>query len=295
MAKPHWKKSIVSLSLTDYYCASIAPGSAALLHMRRGWRPAIVQKSLANAATKSPEKSPEKSPDSPWLAELGLLEGLLSEARSGLPLRIVISNHYMRYRLAPPPPLSMRSADVQALMQHCFRGTYGDVVDDWHIRANPLPDGGDVVACAVDKALMEGLQAAAGKAGLRLVSAQPYFMSGFNAACRRITGAAACFVQAEPGRIMLGMMRDKNWLGLRAVAATPQWEEELPAHIGREILLAGWEDACPNVFLHVPEAVQETTPWESRHWKLNRVYPQPIAGYSPQHDVPCAMALSGVR
>jgi hypothetical protein len=212
-----------------------------------------------------------------------------------LPLRIVISNHYMRYRLAPAPPLSMRSADVQALMQHCFRETYGDVADGWQIRADPLPDGGDVVACAVDRALMEGLQAAAGKAGLRLVSAQPYFMSGFNAACRRIDGTATCFVQAEPGRIMLGAMRDKNWLGLRAVAATPRWKEELPAHIEREILLAGWEDACPAVFLHAPEAAQATTLWESRHWKLNRVYPQPIAGYSPQHDVPCAMALSGVR
>lgn len=281
----------MSLSLTDYYCASIAPGSAALLHMRRGWRPAIVQKSLANAAT----KSPEKSPDSPWLDELGLIEGLLSEARRGLPLRIVISNHYMRYRLAPAPPLSMRSADVQALMQHCFRETYGDVAGDWQIRANPLPDGGDVVACAVDKALMEGLRAAAGKAGLKLVSAQPYFMSGFNAVCRRITGAAACFVQAEPGRIMLGALRGKSWLGLRAVAATPRWKEELPAHIEREILLAGWEDAHPPVFLHAPEAAQATTLRESRHWKLEHVYPQPVAGYSPRHDAPYAMALSGVR
>lgn len=291
MAKPHWKKSIVSLSLTDYYCASIAPGSAVLLRMRRGWRPAIVQKSLANGVV----KSPEKSLDSPWLAELGLLEGLLSEARRDLPLSIVISNHYMRYRLVPSPPLSMPSADVQALMQHCFRETYGDVADDWQIRANPMPDRGDVVACAVDKSLMEGLKAAASKSGLRLASAQPYFMSGFNAACRSIGGAAACFVQAEPGRIMLGVMRDKNWLGLRAVSASPQWKEELPAHIEREILLAGWENVSPTVFLHAPEAAQSITLGDTRHWKMSRVFTRPIAGYSPQHDMPYAMALSGVR
>lgn len=254
-----------------------------------------MQKNLASSAI--------KSAGSPWLAELGLLEGLLSEARRGLPLSITISNHYMRYRLVPAPPLSMPSAGVQSLIQHCFRETYGDVVDDWQIRANPMPDSGDVVACAVDRALMEGLRAMVDKYGLRLVSAQPYFMSGFNATCRRIDGAPACFVQAEPGRIMLGTVRDKKWQGLRALAATPQWEEELSAHIEREFLHVGWENASPTVFLHAPEAAQAIMPIaaqakipeETRRWKLNLVSPRHIAGYSPQHDVPYAMALSGVR
>ena len=286
MAKLRWKKLIVSLSLTDYYCASIAPGSAALLLMRRGWRPVILEKSCASGVTKA------GSP--PWLAELGLLEGLLSEVRRGLPLNIIISNHYMRYCLIPAPPLSMPGADVLALMQHCFRGIYGDVVDDWQIRANPLPGGGDVVACAVDRALMEGLKAAAGKAGLRLVSAQPYFMNGYNATCRRIDNAAACFVQVESGRIILGVIRDKNWLGLRAVTASSEWQDELPAHIDREILLAGWEDANPTVFLHVPEAAQSIKLGDTRSWKMIRTVTRPIAGYSPQHDVSYAMALSGV-
>lgn len=286
MAKLHWKKLTVSLSLTDYYCASIAPGSAALLLMRRGWRPVILKKSCASGVA--------KAGDSPWLDELGLLEGLLSEVRRGLPLNIIISNHYMRYLLIPAPPLSMPSADVLALMRHCFREIYGDITDDWQIRANPLPDGGDVVACAVDRALMEGLKAAAGKVGLRLVSAQPYFMNGFNAACRSIDGAAACFIQVEPGRIILGIMRNKNWLGLRAVAASPQWQEELPAHIEREILLAGWEGRNPTIFLHAPEVAQSITLEDTQHWKMTRTFTRPIAGYSPQHDVSYAMALSGV-
>lgn len=255
--------------------------------MRRGWRPAIVRKSLAVGAA--------KPAGSPWLAELELLEGLLGETRRGLPLGITLSNHYMRYRLVPAPPLAMPGAGVQELVRHCFRETYGDAANDWQIRANLLPDHGDMVACAVDRALLEGLKAAAGKSGLRLASVQPYFMSGFNAACRSIGGAAACFVQVEPGRIMLGAMRDKNWLGLRAVAATPRWKEELPAHIEREILLAGWEIVCPEVFLYAPEAAQSIMPGETPHWKLNRVSTQYIAGYSPQHDVPYAMALSGVR
>ncbi|MEQ1814230.1 MAG: hypothetical protein ABL860_07250 [Candidatus Nitrotoga sp.] len=279
----------MSLSLTDYYCASIAPGSAALLLMRRGWRPVILEKSCASGVT--------KAGNSPWLVELGLLEGLLSEVgevRRGLPLNIIISNHYMRYRLIPAPPLSMPGADVLALMQHCFREIYGDVVDGWQIRANPLPDGGDIVACAVDRALMEGLKAAAGKAGLRLVSAQPYFMNGFNAACRRIDGAATCFVQVESGRMILGVIRNKNWLGLRAVTASSEWQDELPAHIDREILFAGWEGMNPTIFLHVPEAAQSIKPGDTRPWRMIRTVTRPIAGYSPQHDVSYAMALSGV-
>jgi hypothetical protein len=277
----------VSLSLTDYYCASIAPGSAALLRMRRGWRPAVVQKSHAIGAT--------RSADSPWLAELGLLESLLGEAQRRLPLNIVISNHYMRYRLVPEPPLAMPEEGVQALVQHCFRETYGDIVNDWQISANPMPGGGDMVACAADRALIEGLKSAADKSGLRLASVQPYFMSGFNADCRRIDGETACFVQAEPGRIMLGTVCNKDWLGIRAVAATCRWKEELSAHIEREILLAGWEDACPTIFLHALESAQEIKPKEKNRWKLEHVSKQQIEGYSPQQDFPYAMALSAVQ
>ena len=287
MAKPHWKKSTVSLSLTDYYCASIAPGSATLLLMRHGWRPAVVQKTMARTETRADA--------SPWLAELGLLEGLLGEARRGAPLSITLSNHYLRYRLVPAPPPSMTDTGVQSLIRHCFRETYGDAADGWKIQANPMPGRGDLVACAVDRALMEGLQAAAGKSGLKLVSAQPYFMNGFNAAHRNIGGAATCFVQVEAGRIVMGTMRGKKWLGLRAVTATPRWKEELPAHIQREILLAGWGDTAPDIFLHAPESGQSIDLENMRHWKINLVMTGRIAGHSPKDDSHYALALSGVR
>lgn len=275
------------LSLTDHYLAGIAPGSVTLQRMRRGWRPSVVHKSHASSET--------RSGDAPWLAELGLLDGLLSKAQRGLPLSITLSNHYVRYRLVPAPPLSMPLADVQALLRHCFRDTYGDIADAWQIRANPLPDSGDVVACAVDRALLDGLKAMAEKYGLRLVSAEPCLMSGFNVVCRRIGGQAACFVQSEPGRIMLGMLRDKKWLGLRALAATPQWKAELPAHIEREILLAGWENINPGIFLHTPDTVQVLTLQELQRWKPDPVLSRRSEVYSLRQDAPVTMALSEVQ
>lgn len=277
----------MSPSLTEYYCASIAPGRAALLRVRRGWRPAIVGKSLAVGAAEPAGFS--------WQAELGLLEGLLGEVRRGLPLGITLSNHYLRYRLVPAVPLPMPDAGAREVARHCFREAYGDAADGWQIRTDPLPDRGDAVACAADMALVEGLKAAAEKFGLRLASLQPYFMSGFNAVRCSIGGAAACFAQVEPGRIVLGTMRGQSWVGLRAVAATPRWNEELAEHIGREILLAGWEGTRPAVFLYAPEDAQAMVPDELSRWKLNRVSPRPLAGYYPQHDASYAMALSGVR
>ena len=297
MAKPPWMKSIVSLSLTEYYCASLAPGSAALVRVRRGWRPKLVQKTLASGsvATASVGTASIGAQGQPWLAELGLLEGLLEEVRYKLPITIIISNYYVRYRLIPAPPLSMPTAEVQALMQHCFRETYGNAVDDWIIRANPLPGRGDVVACAVDRALIDGLGTLLRKSGLKLESVQPYFMAGFNAACQRINGSSSCFVQVELGRIMIGTMRDNTWLGLRAVAADGRWSEELPAHIGREILLAGWENESPAVFLDAPQAVQTFTLDGVHHLNMSRVPQRRVDGYSPLDDAPYAMALRGVR
>jgi hypothetical protein len=274
-------------SLTEYYSASLAPGSATLLHMRRGWKPAVMQKSCASCEV--------NISDPPGLAELELLAGLLREARRGLPLGVTLSNHYLRYRLIPPPPLAMPSAGVQALIQHCFRSTYGDVVDNWLIYLDPMPSQGDRLACAVDKTLLEGLKAVAEKAGLRLVSAQPYLMSGFNFACRHIDSTPACFVQVEAGRIMLATLHNKNWLGLRAVAASPQWEEELSAHIEREILFAGWENINPTIFLHAPETLRVVASKQMQRWQLKHVSLQPIVGYIAQLDAPYSLALSGVR
>jgi len=292
LAKPRWMKLIVSLSLTDYYCASLAPGNAALVRIRRGWRPKLVQKSLASSSV---GMALMDSQHQPWLTELGLLKGLLEEVKHKRPITVVISNHYMRYRLVPPPPLSMPKTEVQALIQHCFRETYGNVADDWIIRANPLPGRGDQVACAVDKALIEGLGVILRKPGLKLESVKPHFMAGFNTICRRINSSSSCFVQAESGRVMIGIVRDNAWLGLRAVAVNGNLGEELPTHIDREVLLAGEGNENPAIILDVPQTVQTPTLDGLRQLNISRV-PQPrLDGYSPLDDVSYAMALRGVQ
>ena len=146
-------KSIVLPSLTEYYCASLAPGHVALVRVRRGWRPKLVQKIMASGSigTGSVGAATNATNGQPWETELGLLGDLLEKAGRKLPINVVISNCYMRYRLVPAPTLFMQKTEVQALIEHCFRETYGDVVGDWIIRANPYPGRGDVVACAIDR------------------------------------------------------------------------------------------------------------------------------------------------
>ena len=222
----------MSLLSPDFYLASLSPGRAVLLKVRRGLRPALVEKQQLNV---TPDAGAQR-----WRAELSALESLMVNAQKGLGLKVVISNHFVRFRIAPALPAMMKPAEAQGLLQHFFHEVYGDVVNEWEVRASVLPDGDTVPACAIDKSLLAGLRESSEKYGLRLRSVQPFYMAGYNAVYSRLGRGRSCFVQVETGRIQMAMLESGRWLSLNSVSAMPQWSEELPAMIEREALLAGW-------------------------------------------------------
>lgn len=271
--------------LTDIYCASLAPGQAVLLRVRRGLRPTLVEKRHANC-----DRVPGAQP---WQAELQLLAALLDQSKHRLPLTVVLSNHLVRYRLVPAAPPLMAAKEAMALVKYSFREVYGDIADQWVTRVNPLSAGDAAVACAVDAALLEGLQAVCRQRGLKLRSVLPYLMAGFNPAKRQIRRAATCFVQVESGRCVIGLVQNGTWHALNAAVVPSQWTEELPSLIRREMLLAGWDSERPQIVLCAHEARPISRLPGEDGWPLRHVTPRKMAGYVPLNDMPFAMALSG--
>jgi hypothetical protein len=278
------------LSFMDRYVASLAPESVSLVRLKAGLKPGAME--TLHAGFIAPVNT------KPWTTAVAELEKLLMKSQRGLPLSVVLSNQLVRYRVIPAMPPLTAADKVLTVATHCFRETYGDVVDDWLVRVNPLPDGDTLIASAVDSGLIAALQALSQQYGCRLKSIQPYLMSGFNRIRHQIKPAASCYVQLESGRINIALMRDGAWHSIASCGAGRDWPEQLSALITREMLLAGWQHEQPIIYLSTPDTTQyaaaSTTFAASAAWKTVRVTHVAVGGYAASQHQCYSMALSVV-
>jgi len=284
--------------------ASLAPDSSSLVRVRRDFKSLPFKSSLVEK--QFGQVSPSLS-DSPWqqaINELGRLLDVsqVTSKRSGLPLSVVLSNHFVRYKVIPALP-AFTSADKALLVAtHCFRETYGDIVDDWVIKLNPVPDDDTLVACAVDSSLIAALQALVSQYQCKLKSIQPYLMSGFNLMCRHVKPQAICYAQIEAGRITIALIKDGAWQTIAgcgvAYGAGHDWADALTSLITRETLLADWPQNQFSVYLTTPDTLQDRLInkafVENTGWKTVISEPRIVPGYSVSSDQPFSMALSAV-
>jgi hypothetical protein len=287
----------VSLSLLDKYVASLALESVSLVRLRAGFRlgfrPGVVEKLHAEFLTPTDGK--------PWSLALEELEKLLMKSQAGfsgrgLPITIVLSNQFVRYKIIPAMPPLTTADKILAVASHYFRETYGDIVDDWSIRVNPLPDGDTVIASAVDSSLLAALETMMLEHACKLKSIQPYLMSGFNSICSQIKTLPSCYVQVEAGRLNIALIRGGAWYSVTGSSAGQDWPEQLSSLIDREMLLAGWQHEQPTIYLAAPNSAQDEHAHASfamlSAWKTVQVPQRALVGYSADSDQQYSMALS---
>jgi len=277
-------------SFMERYVASLAPETVSLVRLRAGFKLDAIETLHAECIAPVNTK--------PWAAAVAELEKLLMKSQRELSLSIVLSNQLVRYRVIPAMPPLTAADKVLTVATHCFRETYGDVVDDWLVRVNPLPDGDTLIASAVDSGLIAALEELSQQYGCRLQSIQPYLMSGFNRIRHQIKATASCYVQLESGRITIALMRDGAWQSIAGCGVGRDWPEQLPALITREMLLVGWQHEQPIIYLSIPDTTQyaaaSATFAASAIWKTVRVTHTAVAGHAASQHQCYSMALSVV-
>lgn len=128
---------------------------------------------------------------------------------------VVLSNHFVRYALITGAPGVSSAAEEAALVMHRFTTIFGAVAQTWAIRTSAA--GGDqLVAAAVDQALLDGLTDAARTADLKLVSTQPLLMAAFNRLKDRMRREPFWYVVLEPGKTCLAGFDGGDWRLLEA-------------------------------------------------------------------------------
>lgn len=229
---PSWREQIT---------ITLSPQQVTVTRYSRGLRPAIIE--LETLACTASETRPTWQPAVDAL-RLWLTRPALKVADA----HIVLSNHFVRYLLIPWNPDLVTEHEELNFARARFLKVFGDTAEKWVLKlSRPKPDVSSV-ASALERPLLDALTTAVANSALRLRSIQPGLMAAFNARSR-IPAGNAWMVVAEPGRLLLALLRTGEWQSLRSRSIDGH-AVALAEIIEQEHLLVGIKSANEKVYLH---------------------------------------------
>lgn len=194
-------------------------------------------------------KSLELAPanDGGWQAALEALPQVL-KGRSGS-ASVVLADQFVRYALLPHNEALKRADEWAALARHRFSLLHGPRADEWEVKIATTAPHGPRLACAVDKALIQGLAGAFVRSALRLASVQPFLIAAFNRIRRRVGHGSCWIVVEETGRLTLALIQRGAWVAIRARRADAQWRKVLGEILERESAFLGLSQPVTRVLV----------------------------------------------
>lgn len=175
-----------------------------------------------------------------WRGALAALDALLGERREPR-LRLVLSNHFVRYLVVPPDPAVTGAAERRAYFGHHFAQVYGERAAGWSVAA-PRARGEACLAAAVDAALLVEARALAARRRVSLLGAKPLAVVALNRERRHLGGTPRFFAVLEPGRACLLLVGAERVLQV-ANRRCNDPRGELEALVALEALEAGYGPA----------------------------------------------------
>ena len=188
--------------------------------------------------------------DPEWRAAVDALPAVLANHRNH-EVSVVLADQFVRYALLPWNAALKSEEQWLALARHRLGAVHGAAAADWDLKLTETAPQGPRLACAVDRALVGALAAAAAAASVRLASVQPFLVAAFNRLQGGILGtlgAAACWLLIEePGRLTLCFIQRGTWLAIRSRRTGHGWREMLPDIIERESAFLALPERCTHV------------------------------------------------
>ena len=186
------------------------PQQVEMLRFAPGWKRATPERrTLTCAGTQ------ERNPTS-WAPAVEALRELLAHPNlHRADATLILSNHFVRYLLIPWSASLVTGEEQLAFARMRFVQVYGEAAQSWMLRLSGGAAGSAQVAAAVERPLIDSLTTLLANSPLALRSIQPQLMALVNAA-RKAIGHDAWLAVAEPGRVLLGLLRGGRWLSLRS-------------------------------------------------------------------------------
>ena len=154
-------------------------------------------------------------------------EGLASYGPHRAEVRVVLSNHFVRYSLVPGIDTLSADDERTALARHQFVAIHGERAAGWRVALAENGIRATGLAAAVDAELLDGLSATVTAAGHTLRSVEPFLAAAFNACRREIGAPGAWLAVAEPDRLCVAYLAGGAWVEVRNTRALRGPEAEL--------------------------------------------------------------------
>lgn len=202
---------------------ALAPHALALLRHRGRAEQAVASKIIA-CDTRD------------WQSLMLLLEAELTDATWHAPrVEVVLSNHFVRYVITPPPGKALKQSEEAGLVSASLREIYGAEANDWRVRVLSQPPQEGLVGAAIDERLATRLAEIFTRLGFTHWTLQPLT----TLAAAHPPRTADWWVVAEPGWMCLYHVVSGYWRHLSAQAIDAQWASALPEMLDRAARMAG--------------------------------------------------------
>lgn len=189
-----------------------------------------------------------------WEPAATKLEALLAATPQwrGASLRIILSNHFVRYTLVPWNDHLSSEQEHLLFARHHFALTHGPAAKTWAIRISLDKPGESHVASALDQALMDRLTQISDTHHLKLAAVEPLLMAAFNRCKQELREETQWFVTVETGMLCGALLGRDRWIALRRWRTQDDWVSELPLWLSRERLIGEDSTSVSAVYLLAP-------------------------------------------
>ncbi len=173
-----------------------------------------------------------------WAGALAALARLLAERKAKGTASVVLSQHFVRGFLLPPPVAWLSRREMQAWLVEQLREPLDGGVG-WQLVWQPARPGRPILVCAAEHAWLDALRDSLRDAGIKLGRLQPWLAVAFNRRQPVLRRASGWYALLEPGMACLMRLEQGELTALRQRQLGPEPVSELRGMIAREALLAG--------------------------------------------------------
>lgn len=169
--------------------------------------------------------------------------GRLLQSRPGAAreLSVVVSDQFARY-FAFEPVAGLRSlAELRMLLATLFEQRFGERADAWSIEFDLGLGARAGLACALPRAIVQGMRDIAHQAGFTRISLRPFFVAALGDTAPRLADDTWIAARAD-GQVTLARISGGRWLAVRTMASSD--DDSVEALVAREQLRLGWDESA---------------------------------------------------
>jgi hypothetical protein len=250
---------------------------------RTGWRRQLGQTRSYDVAVAAGE---------PWQSPVIALAAALKEFQPRH-VRVVLSHHFVQYRVLPWREDIAGEAEYLALAQLEFSTAFGAMAQDWTLALSDEAPGRARLAAAVPAGLLAALTKVVDAVGAKLLAVQPYLAAAVNQGLAQTRASGWRWLALhEPGRVAFAVRQAGVWRWVRHVRVGDDWAQNLVELLASEALLAGLDVAPAAVQVFAPSAGRDA--WATlRAAGFDVLEPTSAVGFVAERDGAFAPAWLG--